>query len=145
MRLPALLFGPTPSSSAVDWGLLVLRLGVGIPLAFAHGIGKIPPSPGFVETTANLGFPAPALFAWAAALAEFAGGLLLALGLLTRPAGLFVAFTMLVAFFGQHGGDPFGDRELSFLYLVGALALTVAGAGRFSLDAVLQRRQRTVY
>lgn len=145
MRPRPLLFGPTDTSVPVGFGLLVLRLGVGLALAFAHGLGKIPPSPGFVETTAGLGFPLPVLFAWAAAGAEFAGGLLLAAGLMTRPAGLFVAFTLGVAFFGAHGGDPFGDREMSFLYMTAGLALTVTGAGRFSIDAAIRRRERLSY
>jgi putative oxidoreductase len=145
MRPRPLLFGPTNTSPAIGFGLLVLRLGVGLGLALAHGLGKIPPSPGFVETTATLGFPLPGLFAWAAALAEFAGGLLLAIGFLTRPAGLFVAFTLAVAFFGQHGGESFGDRELSFLYMTAGFALAVSGAGRYSVDALIRRRDRLSY
>ena len=138
--LHRLVAAPSPTAQAL--GLLVLRLGIGLPLALAHGLGKLPPSDGFVEATAGLGFPLPVVFAWAAALAEFAGGLLLALGLLTRPAAAFVLVTMAVAFFGAHGGDPFGDREMALLYGVGAVVLGLLGAGRFSLDALLARRTR---
>lgn len=129
-----------PSARSQDLGLLVLRLGVGLPLALAHGLGKLPPSDGFVDGTAALGFPLPVVFAWAAALAEFVGGLLVAAGLLTRPASAFVAVTMAVAVFGAHAGDPFGDREMALLYGVAALALVGLDAGRFSLDALLARR-----
>ena len=143
MSVRSFLFGPPePSPAAVDLGLLVLRVGVGLPLALAHGLRKLPPSPGFVETTGALGFPVPGLFAWAAALSEFAGGLLLAAGLLTRPAAFFVVATLSVAFFGQHAGDSFGDRERALLYIIPALALIVTGAGRYALDAVLARGRR---
>lgn len=138
------LFDPGDTSRAADVGLLILRVGVGLSLAFAHGLGKLPPSDGFVEATAGLGFPAPVVFAWAAALSEFAGGLLIALGLLTRPAAVFVAITMAVARLGAHGSDPFGDGELSLVYLLVAVAIACIGAGRFSLDRVLWRRTATL-
>lgn len=142
-RTHHLLIGGAGGSDAVaDLGLLVLRLMAGLALAFAHGTGKIPPSPGFVEATANLGFPLPGLFAWAAGLAEFAGGLCLAVGLLTRPAAFFVLFTMGVAFFLQHAPDPFSAKEKAFLFGAIALTLMLTGAGRFSLDALLRNRFR---
>ncbi|MEM6326570.1 MAG: DoxX family protein [Bacteroidota bacterium] len=134
-RLRSLLFGT--SDVATDLGLLVLRVGIGLAMAFAHGLGKIPPSEGFINATANLGFPLPELFAWAAALAEFGGGLLIAVGLLTRPAAAALAFTMAVAFFGAHGGDPFGERELAFVFGIASVALMISGAGRLSLDRLL--------
>ena len=140
MTFRSFLFGTGHTSQPTDIGLLVLRVGAGLFLAFGHGLGKIPPSDGFVETTASLGFPAPTLFAWAAALAEFVGGLCLATGFATRPAGLFVAFTLGVAAFVQHAGDPFGDRELALVYFVIGLAFAFMGAGRYAVDAAIRRR-----
>ena len=118
----------------------MLRLGVGLPLAFAHGLGKIPPSQGFIDGTAEMGFPLPVVFAWAAALSEFLGGILVALGLATRPAALFAAITMAVATFVRHGGDPFGEMEKSFLFFVAFVTLLIAGGGRYALDAAIRRR-----
>ena len=140
MTFRSLLFGTGDTSRPVDVGLLILRLGFGLALAFGHGLGKLPPSQGFIDTTAGLGFPLPTLFAWAAGLSEFLGGLLLALGLLTRPAGLFVAITLGVAAFVQHAGDPFGDRELALAYFVIGLAFAVMGAGRYALDSAIRDR-----
>jgi putative oxidoreductase len=141
MTFRDLLFGPTTPSRATDLGLLVLRVGVGLSLAFAHGLGKLPPSAGFIETTAEMGFPLPTLFAWAAALSEFAGGLLVVIGLATRPAAFFAGFTMATAFFIRHGGDAFGSREKPFLFLVVFVALVVMGAGRYSVDGWIRRRE----
>ena len=141
MTFRKLFFGSGETSVATDLGLLILRLGVGLTLAFAHGTGKVPPSPRFTEIVADMGFPAPALFAWAAGLSELVGGLLLALGLATRPAAFLATCTMAVAFFVRHAGDPFDSAEKSFLFLVGALALLAAGGGRYAVDAVFRRRE----
>lgn len=139
MTTRSLLFGTGDTSRATDLGLLVLRLGLGLSLALAHGLGKLPPSDGFIQGTGAMGFPLPVVFAWAAALSEFLGGLLIAVGLVTRPAAFFVACTMATAFFIGHAGDAFGDREKAFLFFVGALALLTSGAGRYALDRFFRR------
>jgi len=124
-------------------GDFMLRLFTGMTLAFAHGVGKLPPSEGFVNAVGDLGFPQPYFFAWSAGLAEFIGGWLLALGFLTRPAAAFIAFTMIVAAFGRHADDPFGRKELALLYLFVALHYLFSGAGKLSLDAVADSRFRS--
>lgn len=121
-----------------DLGLLLARLGFGLVLAFAHGVNKLPPSERFIEVVAGLGFPLPGLFAWAAALGEFAGGILVAAGLLTRPAALAIVVTMLVAAFGRHAADPFTDKELALLYGFAAVLFACTGSGRFGADARLR-------
>lgn len=136
------LFGGSVHDRSTDVGLLVLRVFSGLALALAHGWGKIPPAPGFMEMIGGMGFPAPALFAWLAALAEFAGGLLIALGLLTRPAALLVVLHFITVILVVHAGDPFGDRELPLFFLTAALLFLLAGPGRYSVDAALHDRAR---
>src|SRR3989304_6805295 len=73
-----------------DLALLILRL-AGIGLAYAHGWAKVVElvsgeSERRIAGVAHPGFPMPGFFAWCAALAEFAGGLLVASGLFTRVA-----------------------------------------------------------
>lgn len=121
-------------------GDILLRLFAGLSMAFAHGLGKVPPSEQFIEGVTGLGFPMPGLFAWCAGLSELLGGLLLALGLFTRPAALAVAFTMAVAGFGRHAADPFQRKELAFVYLAIGVFYLLSGAGRYSLDAMLSKR-----
>ena len=140
-RVREILFGGAGGASpGADAGLLLLRAFAGVALALAHGLGKLPPKPGFVAGVEEMGFPAPMLFAWLAGLSEFGGGLLVAIGLLTRPAAFFVLFTMLVAAFVRGAGDPFTDIEKALLFGVIALFLLFAGAGRYSVDALVRGR-----
>lgn len=139
--LSSFLFGSRDTTSLpVELALLAARLYAGLAMALAHGVGKLPPSGRFVEGVAALGFPAPLAFAWAAALAESAGGILLAIGLLTRPAALAIAVTMAVAGFLQHAADPFRVKELAFFFLVTALVFAARGGGRFSVDRLVGAR-----
>jgi putative oxidoreductase len=138
--LKDILFGTIDvESKATNLGLAILRIFTGLSMAFAHGIGKIPPSESFISGIGDLGFPMPGLFGWAAGLAEFAGGILLALGLLTRPSALFLGFTMFVAAFLKHSGDGFGGQEKALMYLVIAILFVLTGSGRYGVDEYLSR------
>ena len=117
-----------------DVGLLVLRVWFGTLLALAHGAGKMADLGKFTAGVTKLGFPIPELFAVLAALSEFAGGLLLALGLLARPAAFFVLVTMLVAAVFVHWDDPFSKKEFALAYGMAALTVLIAGPGKLSLD-----------
>lgn len=128
------------SSSAVNTttsnlSLLGLRVFAGLAMAFAHGLGKVPPSDRFIGAVENLGFPAPALFAWAAGLSELIGALLLVIGLATRPAALTLMFTMLVAAFGAHASDPFAKKEMALLYFFIFTVFFAQGGGKYSVDS----------
>jgi putative oxidoreductase len=147
---------------AQNLALLLLRF-AGLGLALAHGWGKIERFAAgqggrLVEGVAKLGFPQPEVFAWAAALSEFLGGLLVTLGLGTRVAASFAAFTMGVAAFVRHRAhehlavllgmrqaseetlEAWGSPELALMYLGAFLAIVLLGPGRFSLDALFGRR-----
>lgn len=140
MLLKNILFGGESGLSyAANAGLALLRIFAGISLAFAHGISKVPPGDGLVTGTANLGFPAPTFFAWAAGLSESMGGIFLALGFLTRISAFFIAITMLVAIVGVHGADPYQKKELAFMYFFVATAFLLKGSGDWSVDSFLRK------
>ncbi len=73
-------------------------------------------------------------------MSELGGGLLIALGLLTRPASAAIAGTMVVAAFIRHADDGFAKQELALVYLLISLTLLLIGPGRLSLDALLHRK-----
>jgi putative oxidoreductase len=140
MRAQDLVFGPPRDSPAIDAGLLILRVAAGLAIALLHGFGKVPPSPGLVGMIGGMGFPAPGLFAWLAAIAEFGGGLLLAIGLLTRPAALLLFGHFAIVVLIVHAGDTIGDRELPIIFWAIALHFLLTGPGRYSIDAMIRGR-----
>ena len=158
-------------SAATDLGLLIVRLGTGLILAtqgytkLFGGEGKAAPEllgrvlgKNFREAMPNggparfalalerMGIPFPRLSARLAGLSETFAGLALAVGLLTRLAAPLVVVSMGVAIFkvhwanGAHGPTGYGFAGAIFS---GALAVLVAGPGRFSLDRVLGIGGRT--
>lgn len=74
--------------------------------------------------------------------AEFACSILLILGLFSRVALGFLIFTMIIAAFVVHGADPFEKREMSLIYLSIYLLLMVFGAGKISVDHMIEKRKR---
>jgi putative oxidoreductase len=93
----------------------------------------------FTEGVAKMGFPMPSFFAWASALSEFLGGILIALGLGTRIAAFFVFINMSVAAFIRHAADPFDVKEMALTYWVMAMTLMLTGPSFFSLDHFICR------
>jgi putative oxidoreductase len=121
---------------AVNTGLLVLRLAIGV-LMIHHGQEKLADPQQFADTyVASLHLPFPLFFAYAAGFSELIGSWLLILGLFTPLGALAITGTMGVAAF-QHiltAGLNIYVLELVALYLGGSLALLLIGPGRFSFD-----------
>lgn len=120
--------------------ITVLRVVVGLLMASLHGIGKVPPSERFIGGVEGMGFPMPVVFAWLAGLTELVGGVLLAIGLFTRPSAFLLLITMLVAAFGKHMADPLDVKELALMYAAVSLIFVTKGAGRISIDHFLGRK-----
>lgn len=91
----------------------------------------------------TLGLEPGLLFALAAGVIEFFGGLALALGLLTRPVALVIAGFLAVATTFHIGNGFFwtaGGFEYPLLWTVTAVAIVLRGGDRFSLDSALGSR-----
>ncbi|HVI48223.1 MAG TPA: DoxX family protein [Chitinophaga sp.] len=99
-----------------------------------------------VEWFRGMGFPAPALNAYLAASTEAAGVVLLTLGLGTRIISIPLMIVMLVAIKTVHWSNGFeaGNNgfEIPLYYLIMLLVLLINGAGKFSLDRVVDIRCR---
>lgn len=127
----------------MEYGILLIRLVVG--LAFVgHGAQKLfgwfgggGPS-GTAAFFASLGFRAPAAMAIMVGLSELGGGLLLATGFLTPLAALILSVVMLNAIATVQWKRGFlGGWELDSTFVAVALAVTMTGPGRLSLDHAL--------
>jgi putative oxidoreductase len=53
-------------------------------------------------------------------------------------------FTMCIAFFVIHSSDAFAAKELALIYLIIFVLLFIAGPGRFSVDAMINRKIKNV-
>lgn len=144
-KIKAFLFGSNKQNSiSQNIGFLLLRFFVG--LAFCTVFEKFFPKNGiwgpqewFIQDTANMGFPFPTFFAWVAVLSEFFGGILLMLGLLTRPAALLNVFVTFTATFIYHNGDVGNSGLTSFFFMIMCLCILLFGPGKFSLDYFINR------
>lgn len=115
--------------------LLILRLALGIIFVY-HGYGKLfggmPGMEMFTGMVGKMGFPLPVVFAYAAALTEFLGGIAMILGVFTHIVGWLMAIVMLVAFIGvKKFSLPAGDPDLALLAM--SIALALMGPGAYSL------------
>ena len=130
-------------------GLLILRLVVGLTMA-AHGAQKLfgwfggyglQGTGGFLE---QLGFFPGRRNALFAGLAEFGGGVLLALGFATPLAATLIISVMFVATATVHLKNGFFNHAQGYEYplTLAAVALSVAiiGAGPISVDGALHLR-----
>lgn len=116
-----------------DIGLLILRVGLGAAM-LPHGISKLGK---ILDGNLNFANPlgigeVPSLFL--ATFAEFVCAILIIGGFKTRYASIPLVITMAVAAFITHFDDPWGKKEMAFLYLVGFSAVALLGAGKYSID-----------
>src|SRR5688572_22230939 len=129
---------------ADDAGKLVLRVVLGL-LVLLHGIAKLRFGLGDVATSlARVGLPAA--LGYLVYVGEVLAPLLIILGWWTRPAALLLAGNMAVALVVGHWGhifqvEPHGGLllEVQFMFLFGAIAVALLGAGRWSLGGAQGR------
>jgi putative oxidoreductase len=139
-------------ATSSTWFTLPIRLALAAVM-IGHGAQKVLGTfggPGFntyIAGTTPFSFMRPTwLWLTAAAFSEFAGGILVLLGFLTRFGAFFIACTMLTAIAGVHWSGGFFAANRGYEYplslLAMAIALLIAGGGQASVDRALTGGRR---
>lgn len=137
MHNPIMAFLRKPAHA--DIAKLLLRLAVGA-IFINHGWMKLQGLEMTAGFFAKIGIPMASTMALFVGLVEFVGGLALLAGLAVRLVGLLHASTMVVAILTAFGLARIADAEIEYLLLAASLSLTLIGAGRYSLDAIIMKR-----
>jgi putative oxidoreductase len=147
-----------PLPVPAGWHALPLRLIVGFGF-IQHGYAKLARgADGFIAILHAIGTPFADLLGWATIVVEIVGGLLILAGAFVPLAAVPMIVVLLVAIFtvhlpngfssiklisydaeGAHFGPP--GYETDLLYIAALLALSIGGAGPFSVDGYLKGRQ----
>jgi putative oxidoreductase len=122
-----------------DFGLLLLRLGIGTSFVVVHGwpklSGGVPMWTQVGGAMGNLGVTwQPALWGALAALSEFVGGICFILGFAFRPACIVMGFTMFVAATMHLMTQGFGEASNAIECLAVFVGLLFVGPGKYSID-----------
>lgn len=137
------------STSQAGYAALALRIPAGI-IFMAHGAQKLfgwfggYGLEGTGQWMGSIGLEPGYFMALLAGSAEFFGGLFLLLGLLTRPAALALAVTMLVAIFAVHFKNGLfmsnSGYEFGLALLAISVSLVFSGAGKLAVDNLLAKK-----
>ncbi len=129
---------PPSAPNTDDAGKLVLRVSIGL-LVLLHGIFKITHGVGFIGGMLDKA-GLPGFLAYGVYIGEVLAPLMMMLGVGARAGAAIVVVNMLVALGLVHLGDLLAMTkqggwalELQGLYLFGALAVVLLGAGRYSV------------
>jgi thiosulfate dehydrogenase [quinone] large subunit len=128
---------------------LLLRLFLGMMFLMA-GLGKLPNLPGFYQYIekefGNTFLAGPLLTAFSHTLpfVEVTVGVLLVLGLMTRPTLVVTALTLLTLFFGKLvARDGQTSAFIALYFLIVMYALRHAESNKFSVDHLIHRFKKS--
>ena len=126
----------------LDWGILILRSGVGIMfvahgLQMAFGLFGGPGINGFSKMLSGLGFVPAIFWSYVAAYTTLIGGFLLIAGIQARGAAALLLIFIVTAALKVHLSKGFflsnGGYEYTFVIAASCLALILLGPGKFSI------------
>ena len=137
------LLSTNQNSDSTHVALLIARVGIAA-LMLTHGLPKMAMlfSGEPVKFLPFMGM-SPEISLGLAVFAEVFCSLFLLLGFATRIAVIPLVITMLVALANVHAADPISKQEPALHYLLVYIVLLLTGSGKYSIDALLQRKNAT--
>jgi putative oxidoreductase len=134
-------------SKQIDSVALAGRILIGL-LFFMSGLSKLAAPAATQGFIASVHLPAPAAAYWLAVAVEVGGSALLVLGVRARLIAAGMAVFTLATALAFHNNFADQNQMIHFMKNIaiigGLLQVAAFGAGRFSLDALLARRQAPV-
>ena len=124
--------------------LLVGRI-LGSIIFILGGYGKAMAMAGTVGYLSKLGVPLPGIAYYGVVAIELGGGILLLVGLQTRLVALVLALFSVATALLAHADFSVQAQQINFMKNLamagGYLAFVAAGAGIYSLDAIIGRKR----
>ena len=123
-------------------GLAILRIVTGLLMAY-HGqeIFDSNKMAEYAKWDVVKTLPAPLLMVYIGKSLEFFSGMLLTLGLFTRPAALFMALNMLFICFRIGNGKFYYEDQHSFIFAMLALVFFFTGPVKWSIDQLIFKQK----
>lgn len=124
-----------------DIGLLIFRVSISV-LMLTHGFPKLLKffGPEEINFADPFGLGQTITFGLAV-FAEFVCAVFVLFGFLTRFSAIPIVLTMAVAAFIIHATDGFGKQELPIAYMFSFLFFVFSGAGKYSIDFLIQNKK----
>lgn len=124
-----------------DIGLLIFRVSISV-LMLTHGFPKLLRffGPEEINFADPFGLGQTITFGLAV-FAEFVCAVFVLFGFLTRFSAIPIVLTMAVAAFIIHATDGFGKQELPIAYMFSFLFFVFSGAGKYSIDFLIQNKK----
>jgi putative oxidoreductase len=133
----------TSHDSIQSVAILMLRTGISLSMIYLHGWPKLS---NYLDGNVDLFDPLGIGYEFSLLLAIFAEilcSILLILGLFSRVSAIPLIITMLVAMFIVNAGQPLIVKERAFLFLMTYTFILLAGPGKYSIDARLNKALRS--
>ena len=128
-----------------EFGVIFIRLIVGFHLIYGtqdnvFSYARMEEFAGFLSSR---GVPFPLVSAFVSAYAQFICGILFIVGLATCYAAVVMIINFIAALIIAHIGDTYPNMFPALIMLAAACFFVVHGAGKLSVDSVLERREGT--
>ncbi len=127
-----------------DYGAIFIRLIIGFHLIYGtqDNVFSYARMEEFAEFLRVRGAPIPLFSAFLSAYAQFICGILFILGAATRHAAVVMMINFIAALIIAHIGDIYPNMFPALMMLSAACFFLLHGAGKLSVDAVLEERKK---